>query len=312
MGFNILVVDDSESVRAMMRRVLEEAGMDFDVTEAADGAEALPIALSGEVDLVISDIVMPKLDGLQLLRGIRQQKDAEALPVILLTSQNDAETRSISFDAGASDYLYKPFSSAELLSRVQVQLRLRILQEELRRANERHRRLGTHDELTGLSNRRHFLDQCRRELARSRRHKFDLAIVAMDIDNFRRINLKQGHMVGDAIIAEMGVIVERNLRIPDTLARLAGGKFMALLPQTDNPQARLVCERLRNAAATYAFPGQKAGELCLSLGLASYPSGRLESVDELLNAAEASLDRAKILGGNRVEVWGDDTTATAG
>jgi two-component system, cell cycle response regulator len=311
-GFNVLVVDDSESVRSMMRRVLEEAGLDFEVTEANDGAEALPVALSGEIDLVISDIVMPKLDGIQLLRGIRQQKDAETLPVILLTSQSDAETRSISFDAGASDYLYKPFSAAELLSRVQVQLRLRLLQDELRRANERHRRLGTHDELTGLSNRRHFLDQSRRELARSRRHKFDLSICAVDIDNFRRINLKQGHMVGDAIIAEMGTIIERNLRIPDMLARLAGGKFMALLPQTDVPQARIVCERLRSAAAGHAFPGQVAGELCLSLGLASYPMGRLESVDELLNAAEASLDRAKILGGNRIEVWGDDPAAITG
>jgi diguanylate cyclase (GGDEF)-like protein len=306
----ILVVDDNDSVRSHIRAILEEAKLEVHITEAADGAEALPIALSGEVDIVLSDVVMPKLDGIQLLRSIRAHKDVETLPVILLTSQQDHDTRDVSFEAGANDYLYKPFSGPELISRIQVQLRLKLLQEELRHANERQRRLGTHDDLTGLSNRRHLLDQCRRELARSRRHSFHLAVCAFDIDNFRRINLERGHLVGDSVISEVGGIIERGLRIPDTLARLTGGRFMALLPQTDGAQALGVCERLRSSVLGYGIAGQPAGIVRLSIGLSTYPNGRLESVDELINAAEAGLERAKVMGGNRVEVWGDDPVPT--
>src|SRR5262245_41750718 len=141
----VLVVDDSEASRVNIRRILEEAELEVRVIEAQDGAEALPQALSGDVDIVLSDIVMPKLGGIGRLRGIRLQKDAEALPVILVTSQDGAETRGLSFESGANDYLQKPFSPAELVSRIEVQLRLRRLQDELKRQSERYKVLGTHD-----------------------------------------------------------------------------------------------------------------------------------------------------------------------
>ena len=307
MGATILVVDDNESARSMIRGILETSGLELDVREARDGAEALPVALSGDVDIVLSDIVMPQLDGIGLLRSIRAKRDSNSLPIILLTSVDDTQVRQLSFESGVNDYVYKPFSPAELLSRVQVQLRMKGLQEELRKADDRHRRLGTHDELTGLANRRHVLEQCRRELARSRRHRFAMSIVALDIDGFRKVNDKLGYLAGDAIIAEVGQVLERNLRTPDVLARVAGARFLALLPQTEAHQASMVCERLRAAAQGHGFVGLGHGALMLSLGLATYPLGRLESVDELVNAAEASLDRAKVAGGNRVDVWTEET-----
>ena len=299
----VLLVDDSESARGLMRRTLEQSDLGVQIVEAQNGAEALPLALSGDVDVVISDIVMPSLDGIGLLRGIRAQRDADALPVILVTSQGDYETKEASFCAGASDYLTRPFAPAELVSRVQVQLRLKSLQSELRRANERHRRLGTHDELTGLANRRHLIDTCRRELARSRRHEFSLSVMVLDIDGFRDLNNRVGHLVGDAIIAELAQLLVRELRTPDVAARLGGGKFAALLPQTDPTQAQLVCTRLFDAVRAHAFPSHDVGQLTLCAGHASYPSGNLESVDELFNAAEACLDRAKENGPGRIEGW---------
>ena len=301
----VLLVDDSEAARGLMRRALEQSDLELKVREASDGAEALPIALSDDVDVVVSDIVMPNLDGIALLRGIRQMKDADTLPVILVTSEVGSDTREQSFEAGASDYLTRPFAPAELVTRVQVQLRLKRLQQELRRANERHRRLGTHDDLTGLSNRRHLIDQCRRELARSRRHKFSMAVAVVDLDDFRTLNQRVGHLVGDAVITELGQLLVRELRAPDIVARLSGGKFAALLPQTDPGQAHLVCNRLVEAVGLTGFPGHKPGELAVSVGFACYPTGSLESVDELFNAAEACLDRAKSRGRGRVEAWGD-------
>lgn len=296
----ILLVDDSESARGLMRRAIEQAQLGVQILEAADGAAALPLALSGEVDVVVSDIVMPNLDGIGLLRAIRAQKDAEALPVVLITSQVDHSSREMSFDAGANDYLTRPFAPAELVSRVQVQLRLKVLQQELRRASERHRRLGTHDELTELANRRHLLDLCRRELARSRRHKFSMTIIVLDIDGFRQVNRRVGHLVGDAIISELAALLTRELRIPDSVARLGGGKFAALLPQTTGEQAVVVCNRMLEAVRGHGFPNHAEGGLTVCIGFACYPGGNLESVDELFNAAEAALDQAKGLGPNRV------------
>lgn len=301
----VLLVDDSEVARGMMRRTLEECTeLDLQVVEAADGAAALPLALSGDVDMVISDIVMPNLDGIGLLRSIRQKKDADALPVILVTSQSDYDKREMSFEAGASDYLTRPFAPIELVSRVQVQLRLRHLQQELRRTSERHRRLGSHDELTGLANRRHLMEQCRRELARSRRHRFAMTVVVLDVCDLREINQRVGNLVADAILTELAGIIARGLRAPDILARIHGGKFAALLPQTDAEQAHRVTQRLLAAVERHAFPGHDEGQIAMCAGYADYPGGNLESVDELINAAEACLDRAKESGPNRLLGWG--------
>jgi len=299
----ILIVDDSEVSRSSIRRALEYAGLEVQVLEASDGAEALPVALSGRVDIVVSDVVMPKLDGIELLRAIRAQRDAESLPVILVTSLGDGDTRSQSFEAGASDYINKPFSPAELVNRVQVQLRLLRLQEELRRSSERYRVLGSHDELTGLANRRHFFELARREMARSRRHRFSMSVAIADIDSFREVNTRVGYLVGDAIITEIGMVLGKHLRTTDVLSRLGGEKFAALLPQTDTSDARAVSDRMVQAVHAHAFPNHATGGLTLSVGAATYPSGGLESVDELVNAAEASLDRAKSQGGGVAELW---------
>jgi diguanylate cyclase (GGDEF)-like protein len=286
-----------------MRRALEDAELDVRVLEAGDGAEALTIALSGEVDIVLSDVIMPKLDGLQLLRAIRQQRDAESLPVILITSRTDGETRHSSYDSGVNDYLTKPYAPIELVSRIQVQLRLRALQDELKRATERYRVLGAHDELTGLANRRHFFDVCRRELARSLRHRFSMSVAVLDIDAFREVNTRVGYLVGDAIISEMALVLAKNLRTTDVLARLGGEKFAVLLPQADLAEARLISARLCDAVRAHTFPHQQAGMVTLSVGTSTYPTAGIESIDELVNAAEASLDRAKERGGARVELW---------
>lgn len=306
MNPTVLVVDDSESLRSNTRRILEQSSLRLRVLEAEDGAQALPIALSGDIDMVVSDIVMPKLDGIQLLRGIRQQMSWDDLPVILVTSVSEEDTRNESFEAGANDYLSRPFSPEELLGRIRVQLRLRQLQEDLRRANERHRRLGSHDELTGLANRRHLLDLCRRELSRSRRHKLAMSVAVVDIDNFRKLSKAIGPLAGDAIITEMASVLGRNLRTADVLARVGPQKFAVMLPHTDAVQGRAAGERLRTAACNHPYPGHRPGQVTVCVGVATYPTGRLESVDELVNAAESSLERAKERGGDRVEAWAEE------
>ncbi len=298
MTARILVVDDSDSLRGAMRDMLEQADLDIAVVEACDGQQALPLALSGDVDMVLSDVVMPNLDGIALLRAIRKERDVTSLPVILVTAQTSNDAREQSFESGASDYVARPFSATELVSRIRVQLRLKSLQKELERAVERHRRLSTVDDLTGLANRRHFLDACQRELSRARRHRLAMTIVTLDIDRLRAINERVGHRAGDALIAEVANLIRRKLRSADVLARFAGGAFAILLPHTDADQARAAAERVREAVGSHGFPAQAAGDVTVSLGIATYPSGTLESIEELINAAQACLDRAKSGGGN--------------
>ncbi|MBI3179125.1 MAG: diguanylate cyclase, partial [Deltaproteobacteria bacterium] len=249
MSTTILLVDDTDALRGEMRRILEEADLDVRIVEASDGAQALPLALSGDVDIVLSDIVMPSLDGISMLRSIRQHRDVGNLPVILVTSQSEQETRGLSFEVGASDYLSRPFSPAELVTRVQVQLRLRELQRELQRANERHRQLNQIDELTGVANRRQFTELCRKELARTRRHELSLAVAMLDIDDLRGINTRAGHRAGDALITEVAGVIQRQMRAADVLARFDSGRFALLLPHADGAQAAGVVERMRELVA---------------------------------------------------------------
>ncbi|MBC7792157.1 MAG: response regulator, partial [Clostridia bacterium] len=213
----VLVVDDSETLRTAVRRMLEESSLQVKVIEATDGQEALPIALSGDVDIVVSDIVMPRLDGIQLLRGIRAQRDWGTLPVILVTSQAEEDTRNLSFEVGANDYLTRPFGAEELIGRIKVQLRLRGLHEELKRADDRHRRLGTHDETTGLANRRHLFDLARRELSRARRHELAMSVCVLELDDGNDVNQKMGRVLSDAIIIDLSGVLLRNLRTADVL-----------------------------------------------------------------------------------------------
>jgi len=295
----ILVVDDNESLRVQAREILTHAALGLTVLEADNGARALPIALSGRVDLVLSDVVMPELDGIGLLRAIRQQRDAESLPVILVTAQQEGGARELGFEVGASDYLTRPFSSVELVARIQVQLRLLAMQEELRRASERYEQLSTRDELTGLANRRFFVDACGQELSRCHRHKLCFTVAVFDIDHLKAINQRVGHRAGDALIAEVGEAVRRHLRQDDTLAHVAGGKFAMLLPHTDAAQGRLASERLCLAVAAAVFSSHPAGPVTVSVGASSYPAGGVDTIEALMNAAESCLDRARGEGGNR-------------
>ncbi len=303
MSATILVVDDSDNLRAAMRQALEAAELDATVLEAADGAEGLTRALAGGVDVVVSDVVMPNLDGIGMLRAIRAQHDELSLPVILVTSQAEPGVRDSGFEAGANDYLVRPFSPPELVLRVRVQLRLRALQGELNQAKERFRNQSGRDPLTGAGNRRGFLDGLGRELSRCRRHGGRLTIAMLDVCQLRRLNQRLGARATDALIAEVAEVVGRQLRSHDRLARYEGGHFALLLPESDRPQGRIVLERIVEILGGRVFAGLGVGELAIAAGLVVYPGGGLESVEALSNAAQACLDRAKALGAGTIIEW---------
>src|SRR3954469_8877189 len=196
MGAVILVVDDSASIRSQIRGVLQQVEEFEEFLEAGDGLQAFKLMLDRHPDLVVCDLIMPVFDGLKFLALRATRPELANIPVIMLTAEGDANRKVEVFDQGASDYVTKPFNDRELLSRVRVHYRLKILQDELREANKRLESLADTDGLTALFNRRYFDALLLRELQRTARYKTPLGVVLLDLDHFKNINDTYGHVMG--------------------------------------------------------------------------------------------------------------------
>ncbi len=299
----VLIVDDSKAVRQEVHRVLQEAGLAGDCLFAADGMEGFRQLLEHAVDLVLCDIHMPGFDGLKLLSMKNGRRDLDDVPVILLTGEQEVEAKVRGLAAGAADFVVKPFDGRELVARAQTQLEMRQLRLRLRHQNERLERLAQIDALTGLLNRRAFMDCLRRELSRTERHGGSLAFVMIDLDRFKEINDRNGHPAGDAVLVHAAQILKASVRGHDVVGRYGGEEFCLLLIEVDETAARLVAERCRRRLGeqTVSFQGRTLGATA-SLGVAFHPRGSDESLEELIQRADGALYRAKRSGRDRTEM----------
>ena len=294
----ILIADDDRMSRVMLRDRLKK--WEHEVICAADGAEAWQLLDTEDAPrLVILDWMMPEMDGLEVCRRIRLRKEPY-IYVILLTGKTDRQDIVEGMGAGADDYIAKPFDAAELNVRVRAGERLLNLHEELLDAREALEHQATHDALTGLPNRRHFMEQFEREWERSNRYEFPLSCVMLDVDFFKRINDAYGHATGDEALKLIAGVFERACRSSDFYCRLGGEEFCVLLPQTNEEQAALWAERVRaSVAQTTLSAGEESLQLSASFGVAE----RLDDMptpDVLLDLADQALLAAKQSGRNRV------------
>lgn len=302
-----LIVDDSRVVRESLRRVLVARGLFDEVLEAADGTEALDVLareIAGGIDLVLCDLVMPGVDGFQLLARLQADRRLADVPVIVLTGQDDLETKVQALESGASDYLIKPFADAELVARVKVHRNLKLLREELQEANERLRELAIRDPLTGVFNRRHWRGLLLRELERCRRYRRPVSVVMADVDHFKSVNDRHGHVAGDLVLTRVARTLLEGVRHHDSVGRFGGEEFVVLLPETGIEAAAAVAERLREAVAALAFDGLEDLRVHLSLGVAEGRCTTPEEGDILVAAADEALYEAKRAGRDRVVAAG--------
>lgn len=299
----VLVIDDSDTLREEILRTLKGVSL-FDVyLEAGDGLDGFKVLLNNRVDLVLCDLEMPRMDGFRFLSMMRAREEFQDLPVIILTGREDRETKIRGLEQGASDFVTKPFDTGELVARVRVQLKMKGLQDELKRSNEMLRTLSITDPLTHLHNRRHLMEMVDKEFQRSSRKGAPLSLVILDIDYFKKINDTYGHQEGDRVLTILADIVRRRLRSYDLAARYGGEEFVLLLPETPVHEALSIAERLRLEVQEHVFEGSLAGlVITISLGVATYPSSRVESIDSLFRQADEALYRAKQGGRNRVEL----------
>ena len=302
METSVLVIDDSPGARHQILDGLKSADLFQIYHEAESVIDGFKIALSESLDVILCDLDMPGMDGFKFLSMIKTRKELQDIPVILVTGVNEQESKIRGLERGASDYLTKPYDPAELIARVKVQLKIKTLQDSLKKSNQALMELSNTDPLTHLSNRRFLMKTLEKELQRCERSQKPMALIMVDVDHFKPVNDTYGHQQGDVVLQTLADQMKAHLRDYDLAARFGGEEFALVLPETALAEAVQVAERLRVAISELRIPTDHDEiRLTISLGVATYPHPKVRTVDNLILEADRALYNAKEKGRNRVE-----------
>ncbi len=303
----ILVVDDVPVNVHLLKTYLSAEG--YNIISAKDGEEAIEQVRNNQVDLILLDVMMPKINGYEVCRIVKSNRQTEFIPVILVTALNELEDKVKGMEAGADDFITKPFNKLELLVRVRSLLRIKYLNDalnekviELQKAKEELRQLAITDGLTGLYNYRYFKEQLLQELNRARRHHSHVSLFMIDIDHFKHYNDQHGHPAGDQVLKTIARLLKENVRNIDLAARYGGEEFTLVLMETKKSDAKIVAEKIRKLIEEHSFnyeEFQPNGKITISAGVATFPEDG-KDFDELVAVADQRLYRAKQAGRNRV------------
>ena len=302
----VLIAEDDPISARLLEASLVKWG--YDVVASRDGRQALDVLQSGDApQIAVLDWMMPGMDGVQVCREVRRAGDEPYTYILLLTAKTQKEEIVEGMEAGADDYLTKPFSPHELRVRLRAGRRILDMQHQLIAAREQLRDRATHDPLTGLWNHSEILEILHAELSRSERTHAPVTVLMLDIDHFKRVNDAHGHAIGDMVLRQVVARLHVSVREYDFLGRYGGEEFLVVLPDCPAEEGISAAERIRDYVA--AEPMQTSGgevALTVSIGVASN-AGR-EDIDRslLLRAADVALYRAKHAGRNRSELANDD------
>lgn len=287
----VLIAEDDFTSRTVLASVLKKNG--HEVVETVNGAEAWDeLQKLDAPKLVILDWMMPEMDGPEVVRRVRAIQSPQPPYIIILTSKGEKADIVAGLDAGADDYLAKPFDAAELQARMRVGQRMVELQETVVRQ-------ATHDPLTGALNRRGILHALEKEVARAKRSSTRLCVGMCDIDHFKKVNDTHGHLIGDDVLCGVVQRIQSDLREYDLIGRFGGEEFILLTPGCTGSPKECPYNRLCAAVAESPMATKDCGiPVSVSIGVA-VASGD-STADTLLAAADAALYRAKDEGRNRV------------
>jgi diguanylate cyclase (GGDEF)-like protein len=286
---SVLVVDDDPDKRMLLKVAIEMAG--YEVLTAEDGEAGLQMVESYQPDLIVTDVMMPKIDGYELARRVRANPQTRFIPVIIQTAaRNDAQDMRRGAEVGALGYITDPTDIDLLLARARTLL-------DFKRYLDTCEEAAFTDHLTGLANRRRFERQLEREVTRTLRYTRPFCLLLLDIDHFKKVNDTYGHDAGDEAIRRLAKILQAGTRGIDTAARMGGEEFALLLTETEFSGGLEVAERLRQAIKSEEIP--VVGQITASFGVAEFPlcaqTGR-----ELMAVADAAMYEAKRRGRDRV------------
>jgi diguanylate cyclase (GGDEF)-like protein len=287
--FNVLVVDDEPDKRQLLAFALQREG--YEVRTAEDGVSGLAAVTEHQPDLIITDVMMPRMDGYEMVRRVRSDARTKFIPVIIQSAARaGAHDIRLGSEVGALGYITDPTDLDLLRARARTLLEFKNYLDSCEEA-------AFTDHLTGLANRRRFERQLEREVARAARYDHAFCVLLIDIDNFKEVNDTYGHDAGDEALRRVGNAVQAGTRGIDTGARIGGDEFAVILPETDLEHGLEVAERLRAAVASMEVDG--AGPISASFGVAEFPSCAATG-EELKAAADAALYGAKRGGRDRV------------
>jgi two-component system, cell cycle response regulator len=289
----ILVAEDDTTTRLLFSATLRKLG--HMITAVENGQEALSAWQNGDYPLIISDWMMPDMDGLQLCKMIRAETSLQYTYIILLTSMEGNDNYLEGMDAGADDFISKPFNEEGLVTRLRVAERILALHNKLYIQ-------ATHDSLTGVWNRAAIMDFLKVELERTIRQGNCMGVIIADLDHFKKVNDTFGHPAGDAVLREAAQRMHRALRPYDRIGRYGGEEFLITAPNCDLNQTLALAERIRCAINIEPVKNQNVEiSMTVSLGVAIGCNQSGENSGELIAAADEALYNAKKAGRNRVE-----------
>jgi two-component system cell cycle response regulator len=301
----VLIADDSIVSRHMLEATVRKWG--YEPVVACDGQEAWDILQKDNApQLAILDWVMPQLTGPEVCRLARQQQKDKYTYMLLLTSKNQREDLIEGMDAGADDYVTKPFNHHELQVRLRAGRRIVDLQSELLVTQAALRQQATHDALTKVFNRHSIFEVLDRELIRAEREGLPVGLALLDIDFFKSVNDTYGHIAGDAVLSEAARRIKSSIRSYDSLGRYGGEEFLIVLPGCDEACTRSQSERIRRSLASEPMPIHEDAHsdvslaLTASFGCTTAMPGHRVSAETLIRLADESLYEAKRAGRNRV------------
>jgi diguanylate cyclase (GGDEF)-like protein len=302
----ILMVEDSKTQADVTREFLEKNG--YEVIWAKDGASALRAVKTHSFDVVILDLILPDMNGSAICNWLKSNNDTKGIPLIMLTVKDSIEDRVAGIEAGADDYLPKPYNEIELNTKIYAALRTKALQDELRKKNEQLEKilskvetLAITDPLTGLFNRRHLEAILEKEWLIAKRYDHTISCLMIDIDHFKSINDIYGHKTGDSVLREISLLLKKNLREVDTVARWGGEEFVAILPRADKDNSMRVASRITEKTSNHAFDEVPDRKITVTIGIACSGSS-IDSSEKLINSADIALFEGKRKGRNRIEV----------
>lgn len=293
---NILIADDEALSRRLLEKALGRAG--YEVVAVENGRQALEHLTRPDAPrLALLDWVMPEVDGPSVCRAVRKRTDRTYVYMVLLTSKGSKEEIVRGLEAGADDYLTKPFDAEELRARLRVGERILLLEDRLVEARENMRFRATHDPLTSLLNRGAVMDLLGREVQRSRRENKSTAILLGDVDHFKRVNDTYGHVVGDEVLTEIGSRLLNSVRSYDFVGRYGGEEFLVVLNSCDTAYGPSRAEEIRKSVSNAPIQTAKGPvSVTMSFGILQTADWGTLSLEDLLHETDIALYEAKAAG----------------
>lgn len=299
----ILVVDDLEANRELLQDMLDAAG--HRAIGASDGPSAIAMAIAERPDVILLDVKMPGMDGLEVCRRLQELAETSTIPIVFITANYTEEEDMLhGLEIGAYDYLVKPVSRSVLLARVGVMLRIR-------QTDERVRQLSMIDDFTGLFSKNYVVRRLEEEMQRAQRRESALTVTMLDLDDFKAYNDTFGHLFGDEILKHVSATLKANIRAYDSLGRYGGEEFLIVQPELVEEDAVATVERLKEKLAEERLvEAGREFSVTFSAGTAQW-DGQATPTD-LIRRADAALYEAKRSGKNRTVRHSQMTTRRAG